>query len=125
MREFKPIIWVSSTKADLKSLPSLVCDQFGHALFQAQKGEKSKKAKPLKGFGSAAVLEVIENDVGGTYRAVYTIKFKEAIVVLHIFQKKSKQGIKTSKQDIDLIKNRFRLAEQKYKECFFKGEIHE
>jgi phage-related protein len=110
----KPIIWVASSKTDLLSLPEEVCDEIGHALYQAQKGEKSDKAKPFKGFGNAAVLEIIEDDRGGTYRAVYTVKFKEAIAVLHVFQKKSKQGISTPKKEIDLIKNRFKLAEQEY-----------
>lgn len=112
--QIKPIIWVASTKSDLISLPDEVQDEIGHALYQAQKGEKSNKAKPFKGFGSAAVLEIVESDSGGTYRAVYTVKFKEAIAVLHVFQKKSKQGIATPKQDVDLIKSRFKLAEQKY-----------
>ena len=115
MMGIKSIIWVASTKSDLVSLPDPVRYEMGHALYQAQKGEKSDKAKPLKGFGSAGVLEIVESDVGGTYRAVYTVKFKEAIAVLHVFQKKSKQGIETSKQDVDLIKSRFKLAEQKYK----------
>lgn len=112
--QMKPIIWVASTKSDLISFSDEVRDEIGHALYQAQKGEKSDKAKPFKGFGSAAVLEIVESDSGGTYRAVYTVKFKEAIAVLHVFQKKSKQGIATPKQDVDLIKSRFRLAEQKY-----------
>jgi phage-related protein len=112
--KLKPIIWVASTKSDLISLPDGVQDEIGHALYQAQKGEKSDKAKPFKGFGNAAVLEIVENNIGGTYRAVYTVKFKEAVAVLHVFQKKSKQGIETSKQDVDLIKSRFKLAEQKY-----------
>lgn len=112
--EIKPIIWVASTKGDLISLPDDVQDEIGHALYQAQKGEKSDKAKPFKGFGSAAVLEVVESDAGGTYRAVYTVKFKEAVAVLHVFQKKSKQGIATPKQDVDLIKSRFKLAQQEY-----------
>jgi len=112
--QIKPIIWVASAKSDLISLPDEVQDEIGHALYQAQKGEKSDKAKPFKGFGSAAVLEIVESDSGGTYRAVYTVKFKEAIAVLHVFQKKSKQGIATPKQDVDLIKSRFKLAEQKY-----------
>lgn len=112
----KPIIWIASTKDDLLCLPEEVKDEIGHALYQAQKGEKSNKAKPFKGFGSAAVLEIVENDSGGTYRAVYTVKFKEAIAVLHIFQKKSKKGIATPKQEVDLIKSRFRLAELKYEE---------
>lgn len=112
----KPIIWIASAKDDLLSLSEDVKDEIGHALFQAQKGEKSDKAKPFKGFGSAAVLEIVESDSGGTYRAVYTVKFKEAIAVLHIFQKKSKKGIATPKQEIDLIKSRFKLAELKYEE---------
>ena len=112
--QIKPIIWVASTKSDLISLPDEVQDEIGHALYQAQKGEKSDKAKPFKEFGSAAVLEIVESDSGGTYRAVYTVKFKGAIAVLHVFQKKSKQGIATPKQDVDLIKSRFKLAEQKY-----------
>ncbi len=110
----KPIIWVASCKRDLGSLPNEAQDEIGYALFQAQLGEKSDKAKPLKGFCGAAVLEIVEYSVGGTYRAVYTVKFKDAIAVLHVFQKKSTHGIKTSAQDIELIKNRFKLAEQEY-----------
>lgn len=112
--ELKPIMWIASSKSDLTDLPEVVQDEIGYALYQAQKGEKSDKAKPFKGFGSAAVLEIVENDSGGTYRAVYTVKFKDAVAVLHVFQKKSKQGITTPKQDVDLIKSRFKLAEQKY-----------
>lgn len=112
----KPIIWIASSKDDLIALPKKVKDEIGHALYQSQKGGKSDKAKPFKGFGSAAVLEIVENDSGGTYRAVYTVKFKDAIVVLHVFQKKSKKGIATPKQEVDLIKSRFKLAESKYSE---------
>lgn len=118
--EIKPIIWIASTKEVLISLPDEVQDEIGHALYQAQKGKKSDKAKPFKGFGSAAVLEIVENDAAGTYRAVYTVKFKEAIAVLHVFQKKSKQGKATTKQDLDLIKSRFKLAEQIYNEWLLK-----
>lgn len=110
----KPIIWIASSKDDLVSLPDEVQGEIGYALYQAQKGEKSDKAKPFKGFGSAAVLEIVESNVGGTYRAVYTVKFKEAVAVLHVFQKKSKQGIATPKQDVNLIKSRFKTAEQEY-----------
>lgn len=118
--DIKPLIWIASTKSDLISLPEDVQDEIGHALYQAQKGEKSEKAKPFKGFGSAAVLEIVENDAGGTYRAVYTVKFKEAVAVLHVFQKKSKKGIATPKQDVELIKSRFKLAEQEYNAWFLK-----
>ena len=112
--EIKPIIWISSSKRDLSSLVEEAQDEIGYALFQAQTGGKSDKAKPFKGFGSAAVLEVVEYSIGGTYRAVYTVKFKEVIAVLHVFQKKSTHGIKTSKPDIELIKNRLKLAEAEY-----------
>lgn len=112
----KPIIWIASSKSDINSLPSDVKDEIGHALYQAQKGEKSDKAKPLKGFGSASVLEIVESDLNGTFRAVYTVKFKAAIAVLHVFQKKSKKGISTPKLEVELIKSRFKLAEQKYEE---------
>ncbi len=74
--QMKPIIWVASTKSDLLSFPDEVQDEIGYALYCAQKGEKSDKAKPFKGFGNAAVLEIVENDSGGTYRAVYRNEFK-------------------------------------------------
>lgn len=90
----------------------------GYALFLSQKGEKPLAAKPLKGFGGAGVLEIIENFLGGTYRAVYTVKFQKVVYVLHCFQKKSKRGIKTLQQDIELIKQRLRAAEEDYKENY-------
>lgn len=89
---------------------------FGYALYQAQEGGKHILSKPLKGFGGASILEVVADDDGDTYRAVYTVKFANVVYVLHAFQKKSKQGIKTPKQDIDLIKQRLRTAEQDYAE---------
>ena len=118
--EVKPIIWVGSSKCDLQSLPDGAQDEIGFALHQAQIGGKSEKAKPFKGFGSAVVLEIVEYNIGGTYRAVYTVKFKEAIAVLHVFQKKSTHGIKTSKHDVELIKNRFKLAELEYQAWLLK-----
>jgi phage-related protein len=110
----KPVIWVGSSKKDLEDLGEVVKDAIGYALFQAQVGHKSAKAKPLQGFGGAGVLEIVEIDSAGTYRAVYTVKFQEAIAVLHVFQKKSTQGIKTPKQDVELIKHRLKLAEDTY-----------
>lgn len=82
-----------------------------HALDFAQHGEQHAAAKALKGFGGAGVLEVVEDDTGGTYRAVYTVKFAEAVFVLHCFQKKSKSGTATPKHDIDLIRARLKIAE--------------
>ena len=98
------------------SLPEDIRGIFGFALYQAQVGEKHEDAKPLKGFGSAGVLEVVESDQGGTYRAVYTVRFTKAVYVLHCFQKKSTRGIETPQQDIDLIKSRLKLATQDAKE---------
>ncbi len=84
----------------------------GFALYQAQIGGMSGDAKPLKGFGGAGVLEIVEDHHGDTYRAVYTVKFERAIYVLHAFQKKSRKGIKTPQEDMDLVRRRLRIAEQ-------------
>ena len=92
-------------------MPSEVVDVFGYALHLAQHGGKHSQAKPLKGFGSAGVLEVVEDDDGSTYCAVYTVKLGNAIYVLHCFQKKSHRGIETPRQDIDLIRDRLKLAQ--------------
>ena len=98
------------------ALPVPVRKFFGHALDFAQRGDKHDAAKVLKGFGGAGVLEIIDDGRGGTYRAVYTIKFREAVFVLHVFQKKSKHGIATPKSDLDIIRERLKMAEQMVKE---------
>lgn len=105
------LFWIASAKKDLMAMPDVVQDTFGFALYLAQSGKKHEQAKPLKGFGSAGVLEVIEDSDGGTYRAVYTVRFGQAVYVLHCFQKKSTHGIATPKPDIDLIRERFKAAE--------------
>lgn len=98
------------------ALPTDVRRLFGYALSLAQAGDQHDAAKVLKGFGSAGVLEVVEDDAGGTYRAVYTVKFAEAVFVLHCFQKKSKRGIATPKKDMDIICARLKVAEALAKE---------
>ncbi len=108
----KPLEWVASSFKDLMELPLDVRRRFGYALSLAQMGDQDDGAKVLKGFGGAGVLEVIEDDAGGTYRAVYTVKFAEAVFVLHCFQKKSKSGISTPKTDIDIIRARLKVAER-------------
>jgi phage-related protein len=108
--------WVGSSKKDLMALPISVRKFFGHALNFAQEGEQHDAAKVLKGFGGAGVLEVVESDADGTYRAVYTVKFQEAVFVLHCFQKKSKNGIATPKKDIEIVHARLRVAELMAKE---------
>jgi phage-related protein len=106
----KPLVWIASSKKDLGKMPGEVQDVFGFALYQAQIGKKPGMATPLKGFGSAAVIEVVEDWMGDTFRAVYTAKFANAVYVLHCFQKKSSKGIATPKPDLALIRERFKAA---------------
>jgi phage-related protein len=110
--KIKNIVWIGSSRRDLKSFPPEVKDVMGYALFQAQLGLKAPSAKPLRGFGGAGVLEILEDHQGDTYRAVYTVKFSDVVYVLHAFQKKSKRGIATPKGDIDLVKERLKIAEE-------------
>lgn len=107
----KPLKWVGSSKRDLDAMPGDVQDIFGHAIDLAQAGGKHQDAKSMSGFGSASVLEVIEDYRGDTFRAVYTVKFAGWVYVLHCFQKKSKTGIRTPKADMDLINARLKAAE--------------
>lgn len=111
----KPLLWVSAAKKDLMAMPEDVVTDFGYGLYQAQIGEYPDIAKTLAGFGGANVVELIRDHKGDTFRAVYTVKFADAIVVLHAFQKKSKKGIATPKQDMELIRSRLKLAEEVYK----------
>jgi len=98
------------------ALPVGVRKFFGHALNFAQNGEQHDAAKVLRGFAGAGVLEVVEDDADGTYRAVYTVRFKEAVFVLHCFQKKSKSGISTPKRDMEIVHARLKVAEALAKE---------
>ncbi len=108
----KPIIWVRSSKEDLKRFPETARKHIGFALKAAQFGEKHEDAKPLKGFHGASVVEIVENFDGDTYRAVYTVKFAEAVYVLHAFQKKSKHGNATPRHDLTLIEERLKRARE-------------
>jgi phage-related protein len=110
----KPVVWIGSTRADLAAFPEEVKDAIGYALYIAQLGGKHSDAKPLQGFGGAAILEIIEDHAGNTYRAVYTVRFADRIYVLHVFQKKSKAGIKTPKHQMELIRSRLKRAEQEH-----------
>ena len=110
----KALVWVGSSRRDMRAIPKEVRRSFGVALFAVQSGETPPIAKVLTGFGSAGVLELIQDDTGGTYRAVYTVRYTTAIYVLHVFQKKSKRGKETPRRDIDLIKERLKRA----------GELH-
>mgnify|MGYP001583315679 CR=1 FL=1 len=120
----KPLEWIGSSYKDLMALPTDVRRFFGYALSLAQAGDQHDAAKVLKGFGSAGVLEVVEDDAGGTYRAVYTVRFGEAVFVLHCFQKKSKRGIATPKKDMDIIRARLKVAEALAKELRNEKTAH-
>lgn len=104
----KPLYWVGSARRDLLAMPADVIDTFGYALHLAQEGKKHAQAKPLKGFGGAGVLEVVEDHSGDTYRAVYTVKSPDGVYVLHCFQKKSRHGIATPRQDLELVTERLK-----------------
>lgn len=112
----KPVRWLGSSRRDLRSFPAPVRRDIGQALYGAQRGEEYPTVKALKGFGGRSLLEIVASEEGGTYRAVYTVRFQDAIYVLHAFQKKSKRGIATPKKEIDLIRQRLTAAEQDYRE---------
>lgn len=111
----KRIVWIGSSRKDLKSFPDEVRRAIGFALSQAQLGGKAPSAKPLSGFGGAGVLEIVENYHTDTYRAVYTVRFGDLVYVLHVFQKKSKKGRATPKPEVALIKSRLKAAQEDYK----------
>ena len=110
----KDLTWLADSRATVKSFPAGVQDDIGYALYAAQLGEKSVKAKPLHGLGGP-VMEIVAYDSSGTYRAVYTVSVGESIYVIHAFQKKSKSGIATPKKDVDLIEQRLAEAERDYR----------
>jgi phage-related protein len=111
----KPVHWVGSSKEDLSVFPDDVRRRVGGALWDAQMGQKAPFAKPLKGFGGG-VLEVVDDFDGDTYRAVYTVRFRKVVYVLHAFQKKSTRGIQTPKRELDLIKQRLNRASEEYEQ---------
>jgi phage-related protein len=112
----KPVVWMGSSREDLRDMPQQVRKDIGQALHAAQQGATDPAAKPLKGFGGTRVMEIVERYRSGAYRAVYTAHFAEAIFVLHVFQKKSKRGIATPKPDMDLIRRRLAEAERQHRE---------
>jgi phage-related protein len=116
----KPVIWVGASLKDLRAFPEPVQDHMGYALYVAQRGGKHRDTKTLSGFGGAGVVEVIKDFRGDTFRAVYTVRYADAVYVLHAFQKKSKTGEETPRRDMELIERRLREAED-----IAKGRGHE
>jgi len=113
---WKPVRWIGTSLRDLRSFPPAVRRDIGQALFTAQEGETDPAAKPLRGFGGANVLEIVASHRGNAWRAVYTVRFQDAIYVLHVFQKKSTKGIATPAREIELIRKRLAEAERDHRE---------
>jgi phage-related protein len=112
----KPVRWVASSKEDLTRFPKDVKGRVGVALWQAQIGGKAPYATPIKNYGDAGVLEIVDDFDGRTFRAVYTVRFDKAVYVLHAFEKKSKHGIATPKAELDLIDRRLKRAREDYEQ---------
>ncbi|MFI5088678.1 MAG: type II toxin-antitoxin system RelE/ParE family toxin [Terriglobales bacterium] len=112
----RALTWMGSSRRDLRGFPRQVRRDIGQALYTAQQGETDPSTKALRGFGGGSVLEIITDHQGGTWRAVYTVRYHDVIYVLHAFQKKSKSGIATPKKDIDLIRHRLAEAERLHRE---------
>lgn len=112
----KPIFWIGSSLKDLKELPIEVIKEFGHSLREIQKSKDPGNTKPLSHLKEPGISEIVVDDRAGTFRTVYTVEFKDAIAVLHVFQKKSTKGISTPKKEIDLALNRLKQARIEYQE---------
>jgi phage-related protein len=120
-RNEKPLHWIGTSKRDLLEFPERVVDNIGYALGVVQFGGFPPSAKPWKGLGPG-VSEIVENDAAGTFRAVYTVRFSEAIYVLHAFQKKSPSGVRTARRDVELIGQRLEAARRDHEERYGKEE---
>ena len=118
-RNERPLHWIGSSKRDLLEFPEEVVDNIGYALGVVQYGGRPPTAKPWKGL-APGVSEIVEEGAAGTYRAVYTVRFRRAIYVLHAFQKKSPSGIRTARTDIELIEERLKTAKRDYEARYGK-----
>jgi phage-related protein len=118
-RNEKPLHWIGSSKRDLLEFPDAIVDNIGYALGVVQYGGHPPSAKPWKGLGPG-VSEIVEDDASGAFRAVYTVRFRKAIYVLHAFQKKSPSGIRTARRDVELVRERLKAARQDYERRYGK-----
>ena len=109
----KPLHWIGSSKKDLLAFPAEVVDDFGYALGVVQQGGIPPSAKPWKGEGPG-IFEIVEDHRGDTFRVAYTVRFQQAVYILHCFQKKSPSGIRTAKKDVELIHERLKAARADY-----------
>jgi phage-related protein len=118
----RPLLWLGNSRKNIRSFPEEVRMSVGYSLQLVQAGLTPSDAKPFKGIGSG-VYEIVKRHDTDTYRAVYAVKIGENIYVLHAFQKKSKQGIKTPQSDIDLIEQRYKEALEREREHDSKNNI--
>ena len=109
----QPVVWVGGSHRDFCRFPDAVQARMGYALYVAQLGDKHRDAKPLRGFGGAGVVEIVNDHQGDAFRCIYTVRIAGSVYVLHAFQKKSRTGRETPKAEIDLIKRRLRDAESR------------
>ncbi len=117
----RDVVWIGSSLRDVREFPEDVRQVMGFALYEAQTGGKHPKTTPMKGFKGAGILEAAADHEGSTYRTVYTVRFQEAIYVLHAFQKKSKHGVSTPKADVDLILKRYDTAVAMHESFMSRG----
>ena len=108
----RPLIWMGNSRKNIRDFPEQARASVGYALQLVQAGETPIDAKIFKGVGSG-VYEIVKRYDTDTYRVIYAVKIGENVYVLHAFQKKSKQGIKTPQADIDLVKQRYKDALEK------------
>jgi phage-related protein len=111
----RPLVWMGDSLDNIRSFAPEVRTAVGYALQLVQAGETPLSVKPFKGVASG-VYEIVKRYDTDTYRAVYAVKIGEKIYILHAFQKKSKQGIKTPQSDVDLIKQRYKDAIERDKQ---------
>ena len=109
--EVRPVIWLGNSRKNLQEFPKKVRSDMGAALFAAQCGETATHVKPFKGVGSG-IFEIAERYSKDAYRLIYAVQIGEKLYVLHVFQKKSKSGITTPNSDVDLIKKRYKEAQE-------------
>ncbi len=108
------LVWIGRAQRDFNNFPTRLREEFDIDLREVEKGLVPDSGKPLKGFGGASVIEISNSDRSGAYRVVITVRIKGYVCVLHAFQKTSSTGIKTSKQDMDIIKQRLAQAEKEF-----------
>jgi phage-related protein len=117
-RQRRPLHFIGSSLKDLRAVPDQVQDVFGSALLDAQYGDHPEGARSFGEGIPRGVMKLVEDFDRDTYRAAYTVSFPKAVYVLHVFKKKSTQGVKTPKPDKDLVRSRFRVAEQHYRDTY-------